>query len=105
VTVPKFLDGLIAALLEIFLVCVCVCERERVCVCVKRAYGFIEQPLCVLQALIDITVLWGAIAGTIYTFFPVSRLAAGLLVPYLGWVTVASTLTYCVWRDNKDRTD
>ncbi|KAK7108108.1 translocator protein-like [Littorina saxatilis] len=55
--------------------------------------------------LIEITVLWGAIAGTIFTFYPVSKLAAGLLVPYLGWVTLASALTYTIWRDNKDRTD
>lgn len=55
--------------------------------------------------LIEIVGLWGAIAGTIYTFYPVNRVAAGLLVPYLGWVTLATTLTYTIWRDNKDRTD
>jgi tryptophan-rich sensory protein len=58
-----------------------------------------------VQGLIEIGALWGAIAGTIYTFYPVNKYAAGLLVPYIAWVSLATGLTYCIWRDNKDRTD
>ncbi|KAK7483215.1 hypothetical protein BaRGS_00025508 [Batillaria attramentaria] len=55
--------------------------------------------------LVEMVGLWGAVAATIYTFYPVSRVAAGLLVPYLGWLTLATTLTYTMWRDNKARAE
>ncbi|XP_076444668.1 translocator protein-like [Babylonia areolata] len=55
--------------------------------------------------LVEIVALWGAVAGTIVTFYPVNKVAAALLVPYLGWVSLASALNYVLWRDNKDRTD
>ncbi|MEO7474130.1 MAG: tryptophan-rich sensory protein, partial [Gemmatimonadales bacterium] len=32
----------------------------------------------------------------------VRRLAAGLLLPYLVWVTFAAALTYAVWRRNPE---
>ncbi|KAK7493141.1 hypothetical protein BaRGS_00015662 [Batillaria attramentaria] len=67
-------------------------------------------PLCfgaksLKWGLIELVGLLGAIAGTMYTFYPVSRLAAGLLVPYFGWVTLATALTYTIWRDNIDHKD
>ncbi|WP_300345437.1 TspO/MBR family protein [Nesterenkonia sp.] len=39
-----------------------------------------------------IVALIGALAVTIWAFWPVSRTAAVLMVPYLGWVVYASTL-------------
>ncbi|XP_076466166.1 translocator protein-like [Babylonia areolata] len=55
--------------------------------------------------MVEISVLLGAVCGTIYTFYPVSRMAAGLLVPYLGWLGLAAALNYSVWQNNKDRED
>lgn len=35
--------------------------------------------------LIEIIILWFAIALTIYLFLPVNPIAAYLLIPYIGW--------------------
>ena len=51
-------------------------------------------------AVAEIVVLWGAIAVTLVLFARISRLAAGLLVPYLVWVTYAAALTVALWRMN-----
>ena len=51
-------------------------------------------------AFAEIIVLWIAIAATIVTFWRHSRFAAGLLVPYLMWVTFASVLNYSIWSMN-----
>ena len=48
----------------------------------------------------EIIVLWIAIAATMFFFARVNRLAALLLLPYLGWVTFAAALTLDVWRRN-----
>lgn len=51
-------------------------------------------------AFIEIILLWLAILATIKLFYPISRLAAWLLVPYLVWVTFASFLNYAIWQLN-----
>src|SRR5436190_4840586 len=48
----------------------------------------------------EILVLWLLIAATIFKFWPVHRLAALLLLPYLAWVSFASALTLSLWRTN-----
>lgn len=48
-------------------------------------------------AFADITLLWFAIAATIYLFWHVKPVAAYLLVPYIIWVTLASTINLYVW--------
>jgi tryptophan-rich sensory protein len=48
-----------------------------------------------------IIVFWLSIAATILAFWPVSRAAAWLLVPYLGWVSFASLLNWSIWRMNR----
>ncbi|HYM03425.1 MAG TPA: TspO/MBR family protein [Stellaceae bacterium] len=50
--------------------------------------------------LIDIALLWLAIAATIAAFTKHSRAAALLLVPYLLWVSYAATLNFGIWRLN-----
>jgi benzodiazapine receptor len=45
-------------------------------------------------------LLWLAIAATLTTFRPVSRLAAWLLAPYLAWVSFAAALNFALWRLN-----
>jgi tryptophan-rich sensory protein len=52
-------------------------------------------------SLAEIIVLWLLILATILAFWPLHRLAALLLVPYLAWVSVASALTLSLWRANR----
>jgi tryptophan-rich sensory protein len=51
-------------------------------------------------ALADIAALWLAIAATLVAFARVRPLAAGLLAPYLAWVTYAAALNWALWRLN-----
>lgn len=51
-------------------------------------------------ALIDLSLLWLAIAATIFAFSRHSKTSALLLVPYLGWVTFAGWLNYGFWTLN-----
>lgn len=51
-------------------------------------------------AMIDIVLLWFAIVATTYAFWQVSTAAGILLLPYLMWVSFASTLNYAIWRLN-----
>lgn len=48
-------------------------------------------------AFVEIVLLWLSIVATIVLFARHSRLAAGLLVPYLAWVTFASALNLAIW--------
>lgn len=48
-------------------------------------------------ALVELVVLWAAILATMVAFFPISRTAAWLLVPYLVWVSFAGYLNYSFW--------
>lgn len=57
----------------------------------------LEQPGI---ASIEIVVLWVAILATIVAFWPISKLAAIILVPYLAWVTYAGALTISIWQLN-----
>lgn len=50
--------------------------------------------------LIEIIILWIAIAFTIYKFYKVSKSAGLLLIPYIIWVSIALTLNFYVWRLN-----
>ena len=51
-------------------------------------------------ALAELACLWLAILANILAFFPIDPLAAGLLLPYLAWVTFAGALNLAVWRLN-----
>ena len=53
-----------------------------------------------LAGLIDIAVLWIAIALTCFYFFKISKAAGVLLVPYLLWVSFAVVLNAFIWRLN-----
>ena len=55
-------------------------------------------------AFVDVLLLWVSIAVMIALFYPISPLAALLLVPYLIWVTIAAALNRAVWRLNPERT-
>ncbi len=49
-----------------------------------------------------IVVLWLMIAATIAAFKQRERLAAALLLPYIGWVSFATALCYSIWQRNPD---
>jgi tryptophan-rich sensory protein len=51
-------------------------------------------------AFLEVVLLWLFILSTAITFWPVSRLASWLLVPYLTWVTYAAALNAAIWRMN-----
>jgi tryptophan-rich sensory protein len=51
-------------------------------------------------AFAEIIHLWVAILATVWAFVQVSRLAAGLLAPYLIWVTYAAALNGAIWMMN-----
>ena len=50
--------------------------------------------------MVEIVVLWIAIAATISSFKRVSVPAAWMLAPYLAWVSFASCLNFAIWRLN-----
>ncbi|NWI06032.1 TSPO protein, partial [Tichodroma muraria] len=52
------------------------------------------------MALVDVLCLDGLAIGTLCSWYRINRLAALLLLPYLGWLAVATCLTIRIWRDN-----
>jgi tryptophan-rich sensory protein len=51
-------------------------------------------------AFLEVVLLWLFILSTAIAFWPLSRTASWLLVPYLIWVTFASALNAAIWRMN-----
>ena len=51
-------------------------------------------------AFVEIVILWLAIVATTIAFFQKSKIAGGLMVPYLAWVSFASVLNFAIWRLN-----
>jgi translocator protein len=51
-------------------------------------------------ALVDIVLLWAAIAATTIAFWRRSLVAGLLFVPYLAWVSFAAVLNWAIWRLN-----
>jgi len=52
-------------------------------------------------ALIDIVLLWLAIAVTAWLFWRVVHVAGVLMLPYLAWVTFAAALNGAIWSLNR----
>jgi tryptophan-rich sensory protein len=52
-------------------------------------------------ALLDIIALWLAIAATMIAFYPVSKVAACLFIPYWFWVSFATVLNAAIWGLNR----
>ena len=63
------------------------------------SFIFFGAPLPGL-AVVDVLLLWIAIVWNIAMFWRVDRVAAALLLPYLGWVSFASALNIAVWQLN-----
>ncbi len=54
----------------------------------------------IFAAFIEAVLLGLSVLALVFVIWPVSRLASALLIPYLGWVTFASYLTYIVYTMN-----
>ena len=52
-------------------------------------------------AALEIVLLWSFIVATLLAFARISRLAAGLLLPYLLWVSYAAALNVAIWNLNR----
>jgi translocator protein len=81
-------------------------SKELVPYAVQLVLNAIWTPLCfganaIGLALIEIVVLWAAIAWTIVTFRQVSRPAAALLLPYWAWTSFATVLNAAIWWLNR----
>lgn len=73
--------------------------------CIQLSLNAIWSPLffgakSLGGGLLIIIALWLAILWTLREFAAMSRLAAWLLVPYLGWVAFAAALNAYIWRHN-----
>ena len=51
-------------------------------------------------ALVEVVLLWIAIAATIAAFRRHSQWAGILMMPYIAWVTFATALNFAIWRLN-----
>lgn len=56
-----------------------------------------------LQALFEIVLLTGTVGATMVSWYPISRTATLLMAPYLAWLCLATSLNYCIWRDNPEK--
>lgn len=54
-------------------------------------------------AFAEILLLDGAIAATMFSWYSVNKTAAGLLLPYVGWMGLATALNYRIWQNNKEK--
>lgn len=52
-------------------------------------------------AMLEIALMWVAVAATTLAFFGRRTLAGVLLLPYLAWVTFAAALNWEIWRRNR----
>lgn len=53
-----------------------------------------------MLGFMEIIVMWVFIVLCIVKFYPISKVAAWLLVPYLLWVSFASVLNFKIWMLN-----
>lgn len=51
-------------------------------------------------ALVEIILMWIFILLSVMAFYPISKIAAYLLIPYLCWVSFASVLNFAIWKLN-----
>ncbi|XP_067007797.1 translocator protein [Anabrus simplex] len=54
-------------------------------------------------SLADIGLLWINVAACGYSFYHINHTAGLIMLPYLAWLTLASALNYCVYRDNSTK--
>ena len=53
-------------------------------------------------ASLEIAALWVNVAACGLKFYSINKTAGLLFLPYLAWVSLASALTFTIWRKNGD---
>ncbi|XP_040201763.1 translocator protein [Rana temporaria] len=53
--------------------------------------------------LVEIAALTGTVVLTTISWYPISKTAAYLMFPYIAWLSLATSLNYVIWRDNKEK--
>lgn len=59
----------------------------------------------ILQSLIEICVLGINAAGCTVAFYKINKIASYLMIPYLGWLSLATALTYNIYKNNPEISD
>ena len=54
-------------------------------------------------AAYEISALWVAVVACGIKFFSINKVAGMLFIPYQVWVTLATALTFDIWRKNGDK--
>jgi tryptophan-rich sensory protein len=54
------------------------------------------------KATFEIGLLWANVAACAYFFYPINKTASYIMLPYITWITLASSITFTIWRMNKD---
>ena len=49
----------------------------------------------------DLTLTWMTVAVTGYEFYKIIPLAGYLFIPYITWLSLAVSLNYRVWKNNR----
>ncbi|GAU94641.1 hypothetical protein RvY_06375 [Ramazzottius varieornatus] len=73
--------------------------------CIQLILNFMWSPLffnghLITGALVDISLLWIVVALCIFAFLPLNKLASALMVPYLIWLSIATSLNFWIWKYN-----
>ncbi|KAK7916599.1 hypothetical protein WMY93_012360 [Mugilogobius chulae] len=60
-------------------------------------------PVCTLAwGSLEIVLLTGTVGATMWSWYPINKTATLLLAPYFSWLCLATSLNYCIWRDNPE---
>lgn len=51
-------------------------------------------------AFVEIILMWAFILLSIVSFYPISKIASYLLIPYICWVSFAAVLNFAIWKLN-----
>lgn len=66
----------------------------------QKGRGVDTHPHPCVQALVYLLLLYGLVVSMMPIWYPINKLAALLLLPYLAWLTVTGAITYHLWRDS-----
>ncbi|KAG8224244.1 hypothetical protein J437_LFUL001623 [Ladona fulva] len=56
-------------------------------------------------SMVNIVCLWSSVAACGFTFWQINKVAGVLMIPYLGWLSLATALNYRILKDNPEDTN